>query len=93
MRRPKLPWKACGAPARIVVITEPGKDAFFCKRHGPEDVIRKMGLLFRKARAGEKCGQSQNWDGATLETIRTLHESGDPDAAFEHFKQAMKGKS
>ena len=71
----KMPWKACGESARLVILAE-GYDHPVCKRHAQEEVIKKMGLLYRKARAGETCGQSQNYERATLDMMEEMGQSG-----------------
>ena len=74
--------KRCGKPARLVVIEDAKLINPVCKEHGSEQQLKKMGLLYRKAKGGEKCGQ-----------LATVEKDRPRSVAYELAKvYALQGK-
>ena len=85
--------KRCGKPARLVVIEDSKLINPLCKEHGPERTIKKMGLLYRKARGGEKCGQLATVDQESLKALKVWGATGSADKALKTFQKAFTVKN
>ena len=85
--------KRCGKPARLVVIEDSKLINPLCKEHGPERIIKKMGLLYRKARGGEKCGQLATVEKESLKALKVWGDTGNADKALKTFKKAFTVKN
>ncbi len=85
--------KRCGKPARFVVIEDAKLTNPLCKEHGPERIIKKMGLLYRKAHGGEKCGQLATVEKESLKALKVWGDTGSADKALKTFRKPFTAKN
>ena len=83
--------KRCGQPARLVVIEDPKLINPLCKEHGPERILKKMGLLYRKAKGGEKCGQLATVEKENFKALEVYGKTGSVDKALKSLRKAYTG--
>lgn len=85
--------KRCGKPARLVVIEDPKLINPVCKEHGSEQLLKKMGLLYRKAKGGEKCGQLATIEKENFKALEVWGNTGSADKALKTLKKAINVKN
>lgn len=84
--------KRCGKPAAWVMVDDPTHPCFFCKKHGPEEALKKAGVQYVKARPGEKCGQLADWKAAMKEVLFTFFTTGSIPKVIQRLQDLYKGK-
>ena len=74
-----------------MISEDPNAANPFCKEHGPEKMLKKMGVLYRKARGGEKCGQNVDVEQNPAKSANERSKSGVDTKAYQAFKGAFPG--
>ena len=85
--------KSCEKSARFVVIDDPNNSNPFCKEHGPEKMLKKMGVLYRRARGGERCGQNVDGETNPVKSAKAWSKSGDDTKPYQAFKGGFSGSN
>ena len=83
----------CEASASFVVIDDPGAPKPFCKDHGSEKMLKKMGVLYRKARGGEKCSQDLSADPDPALSEDSRSKSGGDPKSYQGFRGDLPGQN
>ena len=83
--------KRCEESASFVVIDDPDAPNPFCKEHGPEKKLKQMGVLYRKARGGEVCGQNVNDEKSSDKSAKTW--SKDESKGYQALQGGYSGPS
>ena len=83
--------KRCERAAKFVVIEDPNASTPFCKDHGPENKLKKMGVLYRRARAGEKCCHDVEVDMSPVKSANAWRGGGGESKPFQPVKGGFPG--